>query len=94
MSWSVKLTKSSDAEIDGLPASVRQEAYEAITDIGEDPYLDGSIELDGYPGHRRIHFYRGRYRIVYMVSEKQRRVIVTRIRPRGRAYIGYQPPRR
>lgn len=94
MSWSVKFTKSSDAEIDGLPENVRQEAYEAIADVGEDPYLDGSIELDGYPGHRRIHFYRGRYRIVYMVSEKQRRVIVTRIRPRGTAYIGYEPPRR
>jgi mRNA-degrading endonuclease RelE of RelBE toxin-antitoxin system len=36
-------------------------------------------------------FYRGRYRMIYKVSTKQRRVIVLRVRTRASAYKGMAP---
>jgi mRNA-degrading endonuclease RelE of RelBE toxin-antitoxin system len=44
--------------------------------------------LEGQTNLYRIRFYREQYRIVYRVSEHQRRVIVERVRPRGTAYRG------
>jgi mRNA-degrading endonuclease RelE of RelBE toxin-antitoxin system len=44
--------------------------------------------LRGYNNLYRIRFWHNRFRLVYYVSEKQHKVVVTRVRPRGTAYIG------
>jgi mRNA-degrading endonuclease RelE of RelBE toxin-antitoxin system len=66
------------------------EALEAIADLEEDPFPMGSIPLRGYTNLYRLRFYRDRFRLVYTVSEKQRRVIVERVRPRATAYTGFR----
>ena len=54
----------------------------------DDPLPADAIALRGYTNLYRIRFYRGRYRLIYAVYENQQRVIATRVRPRGIAYIG------
>ena len=63
-------------------------AVRAIFELAENPFLAGSIALRGYTNLYRVRFWHGRFRMVYHVSEKQRKVVVTRVRPRGTAYIG------
>lgn len=88
MNWKIKIPNSAQRELDRLPDNVWQEGIEAIADLREDPLPYGSILLEGYTDLYRIRFYRNQYRIVYRVSEQQRRVIIMRVRPRGSAYQG------
>ena len=86
--WSVRVTASAKRELDQLDDVVRSEAIEALVALEEDPFPAGSIELRGHPNWRRLKFYREAYRVVYTVSEKQRTVLVRRVRPRSTAYVG------
>jgi mRNA-degrading endonuclease RelE of RelBE toxin-antitoxin system len=61
-----------------------------LRDLAEDPFPEGSKELQGHRGLYRIRCCRGVYRIVYRVSEKQRKVIAQRIRPRASTYMGLE----
>ena len=61
-----------------------------LRDLAEDPFPEGSKELQGHRGLYRIRCCGGDYRIIYRVSEKQRKVIVQRIRPRSSAYKGLE----
>jgi len=75
-------------ELDQLTDSIREQAMQSIADLAEDPFPAGSIPLRGYRHLYRIRFYRDQYRVIYRVSEIQRRVLVLRVRPRGNAYKG------
>jgi len=86
--WKVSILPSAQSELDQLDDRIRHAAMQAIVDLGEDPFPFGSIPLEGQKNLYRIRFYREQYRIVYRVSEHQRRVIVERVRPRGTAYQG------
>ena len=88
MRWEVRIPTSVTRELDRLPASVRTEAIEALSELEEDAMPDGCVLLRGYKQRYRIKFYRDRYRIVYDVSERQRRVIVLRVRSRSQVYRG------
>jgi mRNA-degrading endonuclease RelE of RelBE toxin-antitoxin system len=90
--WAVKVLPAAQREIDDLDDSARFEALEAITDLEEDPFPAGSILLRGYTDLHRLRFYRDQFRVVYTVSEKQRRVIVERVRTRSTAYAGLRDP--
>lgn len=90
--WSIEFKVSAGKEFHQLDDSVKAEARQAIADLAEDPFPAGSLELRGYPGLYRIRFYRNAYRIVYGISEKQRKVIIQRVRPRGSAYEGLEKP--
>jgi mRNA-degrading endonuclease RelE of RelBE toxin-antitoxin system len=86
--WSVEFTASARREFKLLGARERNAAVRAIFELAENPFLAGSIALRGYTNLYRVRFWHDRFRMVYHVSEKQRKVIVTRVRPRGTAYIG------
>jgi mRNA-degrading endonuclease RelE of RelBE toxin-antitoxin system len=86
--WSVEFTASARREFKLLGARERSAAVRAIFDLAENPFLAGSIALRGYSNLYRIRFWHGRFRMIYYVSEKQHKVVVTRLRPRGTAYIG------
>lgn len=64
----------------------------ALRGLAEDPFSEGSVELKGHRVLYRIRCWGNAYRIVYRVSEKQRKVIVQRIRPRASAYRGLENP--
>jgi mRNA-degrading endonuclease RelE of RelBE toxin-antitoxin system len=91
--WSVEFTASARREFKLLGARERNAAVRAIFELAENPFLAGSIALRGYSNLYRIRFWQGRFRMVYHVSEKQRKVVVTRVRPRGTAYIGMRGER-
>jgi len=88
MNWTIRIPNSAQRELDELPDSVWREAIEAIADLREDPFPYDSVLLEGHSDLYRIKFYRNQYRMVYRVSERQRRVIIVRVRPRGTAYRG------
>lgn len=86
--WRVDFALSARREFHQLDDRAKAETKKAITDLAEDPFPHGSIPLRGNPGFYRIRFYRNAYRIVYSVSEKQRKVIIQRVRPCRSAYDG------
>jgi mRNA interferase RelE/StbE len=92
--WSIDFKLSARKEFHQLDDRAKAEAKKAIADLAEDPFPEGSIELRGHPGLYRIRFFRDGYRIVYSVSEKQQKVVVQRVRPRGSAYHGLSSRRK
>ncbi|MFN3324293.1 MAG: type II toxin-antitoxin system RelE family toxin [Bryobacteraceae bacterium] len=90
MSWRVEIPKSTVRELDELPDRIWRDAMEAIAALKDDPFPPDAQELRGYPNFYKTRFYRGQYRLIYYVSEKQRRVVIVRARPRGTAYIGFE----
>jgi mRNA-degrading endonuclease RelE of RelBE toxin-antitoxin system len=86
--WAVSLRGSAQRELDQLDDSVRYVAIEAIIGLEDDPFPFGSILLRGYTNLYRLKFYGDQFRLVYTVSEKQRRIIVERVRSRSTAYLG------
>src|ERR1017187_4294124 len=53
-----------------------------------------AAQMEGYANLHRVKFYGDRYRIVYEVFERSRRIYVTRIGPRGSVYSGFRKPSR
>lgn len=88
--WDIEILPLAYSDLDQLDDSVRSEAMEAIDDLGEDPFTYNAEKMRGWDDLYRIYFSGNRYRIVYRVSEKRRRVIVWRVRPRGSVYAGLE----
>jgi mRNA-degrading endonuclease RelE of RelBE toxin-antitoxin system len=87
-SWTVEFTASARREFKSLGAREKASAGECILELADDPFPPGAIPLRSYKNLYRVRFYHGHYRLIYAVYEKQQKVIVTRVRPRGTAYIG------
>ena len=87
---SVEVTPSANIEIRSLPSeSLREEALEAIVDLGEDPTPPQAKPLRGLADYYRIAFgHRGDHRIVYKVVSRRHLVRVVRVRHRADAYDG------
>jgi mRNA-degrading endonuclease RelE of RelBE toxin-antitoxin system len=68
------------------PAALRREARDQIDLLGQDPHSSGSQKLRGHEDYYRVSFGAGGYRIVYRVRPEK--LIIERVRPRGRAYQG------
>lgn len=81
------MAKSASRELAALD-NVRADALANIADLYEDAFPEGCVKLRGYRDLYRIRFYPNQYRIVYRTATKQRRVTITRIRPRTNAYEG------
>jgi mRNA-degrading endonuclease RelE of RelBE toxin-antitoxin system len=85
--WEVRLSPSAQRELRRLDDGPKQAALSAIQELTvEGPALGEAIELSAIPGTSRIRFYGG-YRMIFEVL-KERRIRVTRISPRGIAYVG------
>jgi mRNA interferase RelE/StbE len=87
-SWTVEVVQSARKELRQLDARLKAEALQAIRELAEDPFPEGSIQLRGHPNFYRIRCCRDAFRVVYRVSEKQRKVIVLRLRPRASVFHG------
>lgn len=85
--WTVALTPAARRDLHLLEDGPQQAATEIIQDLAEDPQLVPAIELRGNPNVWRTRFH-NYYRMIYQVSKAERRVIVTRIKPRNTAYQG------
>ncbi len=89
-SWKPEILSGAQRDLDELPAAVRSEAMQLLADLLEDPFSkDPKTKMDGYRGRYRLYFYGGRYRFIYEIARRQRKVIVVRVRLRNRhTYTG------
>ena len=80
--YEVRIAASADKELVGMPRVLRQRIIEKFDEISRDPRGMDSKKLDEATYRVRV----GDYRIVYHVSDSERRVVVTRIRHRREVY--------
>ena len=78
-------------EIASLPDAAKRDASELIRALYESPIDLADTVLAGQNKIYAARFCRGRYRLIYRISPKRRRVIVLRARPRATAYEGLEP---
>ena len=91
MIWDVEIGASARKQIAKLPDAAKREVREVIRALHEYPVEFADTVLEGHDNLYAVRFYRGRYRLVYQVSEKRHLVIVLRARPRANAYEGLEP---
>ncbi len=91
-SWSVLLLAGALRQFQELDEDVRLEVADVLAELEEDPFPFDCIAMEGYADKHRVRCYGGRYRIVYRVLEKTRKVVVERIGPRANVYIGMRRP--
>jgi mRNA-degrading endonuclease RelE of RelBE toxin-antitoxin system len=87
--WEIEITGTARRELDQLPDATYQELLAEILSLEEDPFPEGHIPLRGVPDFYRIKAGRGRYRIIYKLLPRQRRILIVNVRLRGWAYSGY-----
>ncbi len=80
--YEVLIVASADKELAGMQKVLRQRMIEKFDEIGKDPRGSDSKKLDDDTYRVRV----GDYRIVYNVNDKERRVVITRIRHRREVY--------
>lgn len=85
--WEVRVTRGARRELKALDEGIQLEAAELITSLEDDAFPPGSLALRGTRDFYRIRL-AGAYRVVYRVNERQRRVMILRIRQRGDVYEG------
>ena len=90
--YRVTLKPSALKELDHLPDEPREETVARIAELRENPRPPDALLLDLYTQHYRLCVFRSLYRLIYMVSDKQRRVVVLRIRLRRDVYKGMRGP--
>lgn len=86
--YNVVVKPSAQRELDQLPEEARAEIVHRLAELKDNPRPPDSLLLDGYTQHYRIYAYRSLYRVIYLISDKQKRVVVLRIRLRTDAYKG------
>ena len=87
--WEVEITATAQRELDQLPDDTYDEMLAEILSLEEDPFPLGHLLLRGTRDYYRIKAGRGRYRIIYRLLQRQHRILVINVRPRGWAYSGY-----
>ncbi len=90
LTYSVSLRPDARRELREAPNRIALEIIELLADLALDPFPPDALELRGHAGHYRIRL--NGYRVIYRISESRRRISVLRIRPRARAYIGFESP--
>ncbi|WDE12337.1 type II toxin-antitoxin system RelE family toxin [Thalassomonas haliotis] len=87
MMYNVTLHREAKKDIKKLHPQVRKRVIEALEQISEDPYLNGSKRLVGYVDLLRYRV--GTYRIIYRVNDSELEVLILDTKPRGEAYKKY-----
>jgi mRNA interferase RelE/StbE len=83
----IRFYRSARRELNAIEdAQLRAEITATILALAEDPTPPGSLELEDAYRLYRIRI--GGWRVVYALSENARTVLITRVRPRGSAYVG------
>ncbi len=80
--YEVLIAASAEKELAGMQKVLRQRIIEKCEEIGKDPRGTDSKKLDDVTYRVRV----GDYRIVYNVNDKERKVVITRIRHRREVY--------
>ena len=92
--WTIEVLPEAERDLDRLSDDLREEALQAMDDLREEPRPPDAIELQSTRNHFRIRFGNRRYRILYRLIDKDRRILILRARSRSVVYSGYWPKRR
>ncbi|MBI5190275.1 MAG: type II toxin-antitoxin system RelE/ParE family toxin [Nitrospirae bacterium] len=83
MSYTVRLKRSAEKDMERLPARVQDKVVSVLISLKEEPLPVGAMKLQGRDGYRiRV----GDYRILYIVDEPQELVEVLSVAHRKDAY--------
>ncbi|MBI1805406.1 MAG: type II toxin-antitoxin system RelE/ParE family toxin [Ignavibacteriae bacterium] len=83
MSYRVIIPKSVSRELDKLPEDFLPRVLSCLTHLGRDPRLPGTAKLSGREAWRaRV----GDYRIIYEIHDKEKLVLVMKVRHRREIY--------
>ncbi len=83
MSYRVLLLAEPRKDLARIPKRDRDHLYEALHGLGENPRPPGCVRLEGSEGWRvRV----GDYRIVYLIGDSEKTVMVVRVRHRRDVY--------
>ena len=80
MSFELYFSSKAEKQIKKLPEKIKQKIKVACLKISEDPYLKGSIKVEGQKNMRRLRV--GRFRILYIVLGKKKEVLIVKIERR------------
>ncbi len=84
MAYSVALAPAADRQFRKLPTLVQQRLKRHIDSLASAPRPAGTLKMHGEPDLYRIRV--GDYRIVYYVWDREREVLVVKIRNRREVY--------
>jgi len=81
--YRLEISHIAHKQIEVLPPRLAQRINEAILGLDNEPRPAGAKKLEGLEGYRiRI----GDYRILYLIDDKSRLIIVYRVKHRREAY--------
>lgn len=84
MRFNVLISSKAEKALVKLPKNISRPIRDKINYLACNPYPIGSSSVIG-----RLHTYRlrhGKYRIIYEINDKQLRILVIKIAPRGDVY--------
>jgi mRNA interferase RelE/StbE len=84
--YAVLIEKRVFKDLDSFPSGDVARIQEAIMSLQDDPRLQGTRKLRGYPARYRLR--QGRYRIIYEIDEKDKIVRVMLVGHRKDVYRG------
>ena len=85
MSYTVKVDRLAGKTLKALDKQTTKRIYERLEELRLDPYSTRvSKPLRMLPGRRSSRV--GDWRIIYRVDEESRTIMITGIKPRGKAY--------
>lgn len=78
--WKIRFRPQAIIELQRAPQHVRRELARALREMRFDPVIDGSEPLEfGSRKYRKFYLPSG-YRMIYLISNKHRRIYIERIR--------------
>lgn len=84
MPYSILLRPAAIRDLKGLPSSTRSRIEKAIDRLTNDPRPPGAKKLVGVASEWRLRV--GDYRVLYLVNDSERHVVVARVAHRREAY--------
>jgi mRNA interferase RelE/StbE len=89
LDWNVQLLPDAIKELAEAPESLRRAAVDLIASFEEDPFPPDCLKLQGWNDLYRVRL--EGWRIVYQINARRKTVLVWRVRPRAKAYLGLEP---
>lgn len=87
MAYAVAVAESGQRRLDRIPNPIRSNIERRIIALSEQPCPPSAMPLKNDP-HRRWRLRVGGWRVLYVIDDRERTVLVTDILPRGEAYRG------
>ena len=84
MAYQILLRPRALRDLEGLPLKIKLRMEKAIDALRENPRPPGSKKLVGFEDEWRMRV--GRYRVLYMIDDRDRSVTVARVAHRREAY--------